>query len=230
MDQLSTKLTSQSFTTLKKGGYDPDEVHEYLDRLSHDVARVEEQLAIERTRVGELEKRIKGDQDAETVVQTAFLAAAEVKAKMLQDAETRAAEIISSAEQTAGGGAGSIDAAAAAAARQEAQSILMTAKQKLEESEIEANRRVADANEQAEQILALARRRALTTVGSEGRDVEEARAELQRLVFMIRSLKSLISDSFAQADSTDTHLKGMLNEAEALVGIVEAEQVDPATA
>lgn len=230
MDQLSTKLTSQSFTTIKKGGYDPDEVNEYLDRLSHDVARVEEQLAIERTRVGELEKRIKGDQDAETVVQTAFLAAADVKAKMLQDAETRAAEIISKAEQTAGGGTGSIDAAAAAAARQEAQSILTTAKQKLEESEQEAHRRIADANEQAEQILALARRRALTTVGNEGRDVEEARAELQRLVFMIRSLKSLISDSFAQADSTDTHLKGMLNEAEALVGIVEAEQVDPATA
>ncbi len=234
MDQLSTKLTSQTFTTLKKGGYDADEVHDYLDRLSLLVARVEEQLAIARTRVVELEKRIKGDQDAETVVQTAFLAAAEAKSKMLQEAETRAAEIISAAESTAGAGSGAADEAAAAAARREAEAILLTAKQKLVESEEEAQRRVAGANSQAEQILASTRRRALTTVGDDhrdgGRGVEEARAELQRLVFMIRSLKSLISDSFAQADEPDTRLKSMLGDAEALVGIVEGDHVDPATA
>jgi DivIVA domain-containing protein len=234
MDHLSTKLTSQTFTTLKKGGYDPDEVHEYLDRLSLEVARVEEQLAIARTRAVELEKRIKGDQDAETVVKTAFLAAAEVKSKMLQDAETRAADIISAAENSAGRGNGAADEATAATAKREAQTILLTAKQKLVESEAEAERRVAEANTQAEQILALARRRALTAVGNDGsaggQEVEQARAELQRLVFMTRSLKSLISDSFAQADESDTRLKSMLGEADALVGIVEGEQVGPATA
>jgi cell division septum initiation protein DivIVA len=231
MVQLSTKLNTQSFTTLKKGGYDLQEVHDYLDRLSIEVARIEEQLAISRTRVGELEKRIKGDQDAETVVQTAFLAAAEVKSRMLEEAETRAAKIISNAEDAAGS-AGNIDEAAAVAARQEAQTILIAAKQKLTESDAEANRRIAEANTQAEQILALARRRALTAVGGPGDTaaVEEARGELQRLVFMINSLKNMISDGFAQADAPDASLKSMLGEAETLVGVVEGDQVGPATA
>lgn len=232
MQQLSTQLTSHSFSRIKRGGYDPSEVDAYLDDLSRAVGRLEEHIAIARTRIGEFEKRVKGDEDAETVVQTAFLAAAEVKSKMLSEAEDRAAEIVRNA-QAAGATASSPDGEAEQV-RLEAHTILTAAKQKLAESEVEAERRITAADAQADQILALARRRALTPVGddrtSTEKQVEDAREELQRLVFMLRSLKSLIRDGFTQADAEDARLKAMLGEAEALVGIVDGDQVDPATA
>ena len=225
--ELSTELTQHDFTTVKKGGYDPGVVDDYLEDASFQVARLEEQLKIARTRIAEFEKRIQGDEDAETVVQTAFLAAAEVKAKMLEEAEAKAAEIVAGAEITAGGSS-DVDGL-----RQEATEILMLAKTKLEDSEAEAQRRIDAAEQQADEILTMARRQALTPVGESqaGLDgqLNDAREELQRLVFMIRSLKSLVREGFSDAGTSDGRLKQMLDEAETLVEIVDGDQVDSAT-
>ena len=79
----------------------------------------------------------------------------------------------------------------------------------------------------------MARRQALTPVdgGATGveRDVAEAKEELQRLVFIIQSLKSLVREGFSNVESSESRLKAMLDEAEALVEIVDGDQVDSAT-
>ena len=100
MDSLASRITGTEFPLVKKG-YDPDAVDTFIESISKSVVGLEEELSVAKAKAAKLEDRLRSTSDADTVVQTAFLAAAEAKAKLLQEAEARGAEIIAAAEARA---------------------------------------------------------------------------------------------------------------------------------
>jgi DivIVA domain-containing protein len=214
MDSLSTQVASHEFPTAKRG-YDPAAVDGYLRTLGREISKLEGELSVTRTKLSALEKRIKDNRDADTVVSTAFLAAAESKRKLLEDAEHRAAQMIAEAEAAVAGikppSNEELDAL-----RDEAEQILNRARRHLSESREEADRTLREAKQQAEEIVSEARRHALSAVRDGQSEVEgnvdAVRDELQRLVLMLRSLKSAVREGFDYAEAGSEQLRVVLGE------------------
>lgn len=214
MDPLSSKITTRAFTTVKRG-YDPAEVDAHLRDVAARVASLEDELSRAHAKVVGLEKRVQGDRDADTVVQTAFLAAAEAKAKLLQEARARADEIIASAEARAGAAVGD-PGAAVTAARAEAERMLLEAQRHAEalEADIAGRRREAEAEIAA--MVADARaagghvdRAALEAIDDE---IDEAREKLHRIVWLLRTLKEAVRDGIDLAETTVPELQVVLDD------------------
>lgn len=215
MDSLSARITAQRFETLKRGGYDPDQVDAHLRDMARQVESLELDMGAAATKITTLEKRIQGSQDADTVVQTAFLAAAETKAKMLEDAERKASEIISQAEQRAGRATGE-PPSDVAESRSKAQDILVNAEQQGLASREQADGVMGEAQREAARILETARRQAIITVTGSRTEAEEqtrtARAELEHVTDMLRTLKAAIMDGLDHAVEQSDELKLILDE------------------
>jgi DivIVA domain-containing protein len=217
MDSLSTQVASHEFPTTKRG-YDPSAVDAYLRSLGREISKLEGELSVTRTKLSALEKRLKDNKDADTVVSTAFLAAAESKRKLLEEAEQRAAQMIADAEAEVANirppSNEELDAL-----RDEAEQILNRARRHLSESREEADRTLQVAKDEAEEILTTARREALAAVRNgqsevEG-DVVAVRDELQRLVLMLRSLKAAVREGFDYAEAGSEQLRVVLGESAA---------------
>lgn len=214
MDSLSTRVASHEFSKAKRG-YDPDEVNTYLRSLGREIGKLEGELSATRTKMTAMEKRIKDNKDADTVVSTAFLAAAESKSKMLEDAELRAAQIIAEAEEAAASikppSNEELDEL-----RDEAEQILVRARRHLSESREEADRILLEAKTEANDLVGDARRHALSAVTDGQREaedhVETVRAELQRLVLMLRSLKQAVREGFDYAEASSEQLRVVLGD------------------
>jgi DivIVA domain-containing protein len=214
MDLLSTRVASHEFPTTKRG-YDPAAVDAYLRALGREVSKLEGELSVTRTKLSSLEKRLKDNKDADTVVSTAFLAAAESKRKLLEDAEQRAAQMIAEAEAAVADikppSNEELDEL-----RDEAEQILNRARRHLSESRDEADRMLSEAKEEADEVLGEARRSALSAVRNGQSEVEgnvdAVRDELQRLVLMLRSLKSAVREGFDYAEAGSEQLRVVLGE------------------
>jgi cell division septum initiation protein DivIVA len=160
-----------------------------------------------------LEKRVQGDRDADTVVQTAFLAAAEAKAKLLQEARARADEIIASAQARAGAEMGD-PGATVTAARAEAERMLLEARRHVEalEADIAGRRQEAEADIAA--MIADARagggmdRGSLLALDDE---IDEAREKLHRIVWLLRTLKEAVRGGIDLAETTVPELQVVLD-------------------
>jgi DivIVA domain-containing protein len=213
MDPLSSKITMRAFTTVKRG-YDPNEVDAYLRDVAARVASIEDELSRAHTKVVGLEKRVQGDRDADTVVQTAFLAAAEAKAKLLQEARARADEIIASAEARAGAEMGD-PGATVTAARAEAERMLAEAQRHVEALEADIARRRQEAEAEIAAMVADARaagggmdRGALVAIDDE---IDEAREKLHRIVWLLRTLKEAVRGGIDPAETTVPELQVVLD-------------------
>jgi cell division initiation protein len=222
MNPLSTKITPRSFETVKRG-YDQQEVDRYLRSLTTEVEALEDELTKAKTKLATLEKRIQGDRDANTVVQTAFLAAAEAKSKLLEDAQERADQIIAAAEARARVIADS-DAAAERmetptaeleSLRREAGELLAEAEQRLSGAESEARRIRARAQQEAEEIIGSARRDALAALreaaATEPTPVGDAREELHRITWMLKNLEMAVRDALTQVGASDAEFSLVLD-------------------
>lgn len=233
MNPLSTTITPRTFETVKRG-YDPQEVDRYLRSLTTDVEALEDELTKAKTKLGTLEKRIQGDRDADTVVQTAFLAAAEAKSKLLEDAQERADQMIAAAEARARVIANTDEAAERMetpsaeleSLRREAGELLAEAEQRLAGAESEARRIRAKAQQEAEEIISAARRDALAALreaaSMEPSPVGDAREELHRITWMLKSLETAVRDALAQVGASDAELSLVLEDATA--AMVDAGQ------
>jgi DivIVA domain-containing protein len=214
MDPLSSRITTRAFTTVKRG-YDPDEVDGHLRDVAARVASLEDELSRAHAKVVGLEKRVQGDRDADTVVQTAFLAAAEAKAKLLQEARARADEIIASAEARAGAAVGD-PGATVTAARAEAERMLLEAQRHAEALEADIAGRRKEAEAEIAAMVADARaaggnvdRAALETIDDE---IDEAREKLHRIVWLLRTLKEAVRDGIDLAETTVPELQVVLDD------------------
>ena len=224
MDSLSTQVASHEFPTTKRG-YDPAAVDAYLRTLGRDISKLEGELSVTRTKLSAMEKRIKDNKDADTVVSTAFLAAAESKRKLLEEAEQRAAQMIADAEAAVADikppSNEELDLL-----RDEAEQILNRARRHLTESRAEADQTLEEAKAEAEQLVADARRQALAAVTTgqteTDREVEAVRDELQRLVLMLRSLKTAVREGFDYAEAGSEQLRVVLGES--ATALIDAER------
>jgi DivIVA domain-containing protein len=225
MEPLSAQVASHEFSTIKKGGYDPSEVDAFLTDVSRSIRKLEGEIAVSGTKIAGLEKRVKANKDADKVVQTAFLAAAEAKAKMLEEAERKAAAIVRDAEARATAAGGGAPDAELESVRREAEQILLEAKRRLEQSTEEATARREAAEREAAEIVAEARRRSVTTVGGESTEEQAvaARAELERLVLMLRGLKRAIGEAFDHAAGSSPELEVILGGDDVLAGVLDAD-------
>ena len=202
MDALSTQIGSHKFEIVKRG-YEPATVDDYLERIGDQVAKLEDSLRSARSRITDLEHRTKDVRDANTVVRTAFLAAAESKAKLIAEAEARAAEIIADAERRA-------TSNARPAIAEEAESLLLEARRRLDESERLAVARREQAEREAAEIIATARTRAGERAPVSGSDALEAADELSRLVATLGSLKEAARHGLAQAASLEADIEAAI--------------------
>ncbi len=190
MDALSTQVASRKFAVTRKG-YDPAKVDAYLTKVGDLVAKLEDELRVARSRIDALERQSRDVRDADTVVKTAFLAAAEAKSKLMAEAEHKAERIAGST--------------AAEAAGDEASLLLLQAKQHLEDSERRATERRMEAEHEAMAIIDDARSRASAGTAP-GTEVAEAADELQKLMETLGALKETARDGLEQVASIEADI------------------------
>lgn len=207
MDALSTRVASRKFETVKRG-YDPQAVDSWLSKVGDEVAKLEDALRVARSQVDDLERRTRKVSNADTVVSTAFLAAADSKAKLIAEAEERARDIIAAAEQRAAmlaGGSGEPD--------RNVEEMLREAKLRLEESERFATARRAEAEREAAAIIEAAKQRVAETEGATpDHEADAAADELGRLVQTLGSLKEAARKGLEEVASLDADIDAVIGD------------------
>ncbi len=200
MQPISSAVEAREFEMVRKGGYDPHEVDAFMERVVEAALEFEEQLTAAHSKIHALERQIEGTKDAEQAVGIAFLAAADAKHNLIEDAEKKAAEIIERARARAGHLEGPrreleeqrarleslradlVESRATAeaeadevrsAARLEADRIREEAEASRTATDDEADRLLAAARRQAERIVTEARHDALAAIDESKREAEE---------------------------------------------------------
>ena len=211
MDSLASRVTGAEFPLVKRG-YDPDAVDSFIEGISTSIVALEEELSVAKAKAVKLEERLRSTSDADTVVQTAFLAAAEAKAKLLHEAEARGAEIVAAAEAKAAEIAadittedGSPDAARA----------------------IEhARARAGEIETQALALLDEARREAETLDDDDPvvTRTDAAREELHRIMWLLKTVKQAVHTGLVAAQEEAPELELVLNDQ------VDLGQIQPSEA
>ena len=97
MDSLKESVERRSFD-VERRGYDRDQVDRFLKELTVSISTLEENLRDALIQKRELERRRVGKAEVEDSVESAYVAAAEAKHKLLTDAEERAALMLRDAE------------------------------------------------------------------------------------------------------------------------------------
>lgn len=100
MHTLADRIRSKEFTRSRKG-YDAAEVAAFLDRVADDVTELEAELRKEGVRANALERRVQTPLQAEGNVEAAFLAAAESKQQLLDEAQDRVQKMVADARREA---------------------------------------------------------------------------------------------------------------------------------
>lgn len=97
MDSLKESIQRQSFD-IGRRGYEKDQVDQFLTDLAVSISTLEENLRDALIQKRELERRRVGKAEVEDSVESAYVAAAEAKHKLLTDAEERASVMLRDAE------------------------------------------------------------------------------------------------------------------------------------
>ena len=212
MDTLSMQIASRRFDTVKRG-YDQRTVDTYLSKLGDQVATLEDALRAARSHVETLEHRTRDVRDADTVVKTAFLAAAEAKAKLIEEGRAKAAEIIAEAEKSA------VMIRAAGESSDEAESMLREARLRVEESQRDAVIRREEAEREAAAIISAAKARVSAADSPySGSGSAAAADELESLVATLGALKEAAREGLEQTASLEADIAAAVGESAAQAG------------
>lgn len=206
MDALSTQISSRSFDRVRRG-YDQRAVDSYLTKLGDQVSKLEDELRVVRSKLEAVEKQTQDIRDADTIVKTAFLAAAESKAKLIAEAQTTAAEIIGAAEDKAQGVAAS---SKGQDDREKAALILQEARRRLEESEREAAARRQEAELEAKAIIAAAQSRVETGEAALQEGAISAAEELKHLVDELGALREAAEQGLGQTARLESEIEAVV--------------------
>jgi DivIVA domain-containing protein len=209
MDSLSSRVSGAEFT-LTKRGYETSEVDDFVDATAQAVRALEEELTVANAKAAKLESRLRASSDADTVVQTAFLAAAEAKSKLLQEAEARSTQIIEAAKARAE----AIEMAAAQSTNG-AGPALQVARTRAKELEAEAERLLEGARQEAERIIAAAEEAAQPVAETDDEildGVDAAREELHRIMWLLRTVKQAVLTGLAAAEEATPDLELVIDD------------------
>jgi DivIVA domain-containing protein len=180
MDSLAASVEGRSFE-LSRRGYDRNQVDRFLADVAASVATLEEDLRDTLIHNRELERRRVGNREAEDSVESAYVAAAEAKQKLLGDAEERAALILRDAEVEASRLL-SEPRAAADQARKDAEGLLLQAQARLDAAKSEAAELADGADAARTEATRLAEIEVATATSDANRARADAEAESERLV------------------------------------------------
>lgn len=214
MQPLSSAIEAREFETVRRGGYDADQVDEFMRHVTARALELEEQITAAHSKINALQRQIDGTKEAESAVGIAFLAAADAKHHLIEDAEKRATEIIDRARRESE----TIRAPdpEMLAMRSEAKKILEEAKRRYESADTEAEDLLRAARKQAERTVAEARRDAIAAIEESKRDaqewLDEARNEHQRLSLMLRGLKSAVREMLEEAEDSRPPIRLVLED------------------
>jgi DivIVA domain-containing protein len=198
MDSLAESVAGRSFDQVRRG-YNRAQVDAFVTELAASIAVLEENLRDTLIYNRELERRRVGNREAEDSVESAYVAAAEAKQKLLSEAEDRAALILRDAE---------IESArllseprsAAEQARKDAEGLLMQAQARLDAATEEAAGIRQEAETLRTEAAGLGEIELATARSEADRERAESRAEAERLVSAARSeAESILAEATRRA-------------------------------
>lgn len=216
MQSLTNQIRGREFTRARKG-FDTDEVAVFLEKLADEVSELEADLRREGVRANALERKIQAPLKAEDNVEAAFLAAAESKQHLLDEAQDRAEEMISDARSEVARLV-EVPKMEAVRAQEETTAVLLQAKERLESATREAGsieerarsestqleaesaergrRTVEEADRRAQETIDAARHEAAIRIAAAQRESSDIRATLEaehtELVEKVRSLQAAV--------------------------------------
>ena len=180
MDSLKESVERQSFD-VERRGYDRDQVDRFLKELTASIATIEEDLRDALIQKRELERRRVGKTEVEDSVESAYVAAAEAKHKLLSDAEERASLMLRDAEiETARLLAQ--PQATAEKARKDAEGLLLQAQARLDAAVEEAEATRAEAESVRADVTQLVEAEVATAREEGDRIRADATSESERFV------------------------------------------------
>lgn len=198
MDSLKESIERQSFGVGRRG-YDREQVDRFLADLVVSVTSMEESLRDALIQKRELERRRVGKAEAEDSVESAYVAAAEAKHKLLSDAEGRASLMLRDAEIEIAKLLAE-PTATAEQARKDAEGLLLQAQARLDAAGEEADGIRAE----AEAVRTDSTRLVEAEVASGREDAERARTEAaaeseQVLAAAHAEAETMLAEASAQA-------------------------------
>lgn len=180
MDSLAESIDRRSFDVGRRG-YNRAQVDGFLAEIAASIAILEENLRDTLIHKRELERRRVGNREAEDSVETAYVAAAEAKQKLLSDAEERAALVLRDAEIESARLLAE-PRAAAEQARLDAEGLLLQAQARLDAASSEAESIAAEADMARVEASRLGEIDIATATEESERLRAEALAESTRLI------------------------------------------------
>ena len=185
MDSLAESVERRSFDVGRRG-YDRAQVDAFLAEMAAAIAILEENLRDTLIYNRESERRRAGSREAEDSVESAYVAAAEAKQKLLSDAEERAALMLRDAEIQSARLLAE-PRAAAEQARRDAEGLLLQAQARLDAANEEAASVLAEAEAAKSEATRLGEIELATASEEAERMRTEAVAESTRMVDMARN-------------------------------------------
>lgn len=216
---LSDKLVEAEFEQVRRG-YDPIAVTSFLNKLSEQARLLESEVANANARVNALERRLGENESNKSQVSAAFVAAADAKQSLLEDAQRQAKRIIEKAQEQAHAlGSPHVDVEHS---RREVADLLLQAQRKVAAAEQEAARIVEAAKTEAENLTARTRSQALSAVTESKTEAErllaEAENEYRRVSLMLRGLKSAVRETIERGELEHEEFRVVLNSDESVAG------------
>ena len=216
MQPIANRIRAKEFSRSRKG-FDEVEVTTFMASLADDVEELEAALRRETVRANNLERRVQTPEEATGDVEAAFLAAAETKQKLIDEAQERAREIVIEAREEAERLVANPKEEARKAA-EESSAILLQAKERLESAQREASsieeraraeaaqieadsaergrRAVEESERRAQETIDAARHEAAIRIAAAQRESSDIRAELEaehtELIDRVRSLQTAV--------------------------------------
>lgn len=216
MQTLAQKIRAKEFTRARKG-LDVDEVTSFLATIADEVEALEAELRKETVRANSLERRVQSPHEAEGNLEAAFLAAAETKQKLMDEAQERARQIVIEARAEA---EKLVERPKEEAhrAQEESTAILLQATERLESAQREASaieeraraeavrleadaaergrRTVDEADRRAQETIDAARHEAAIRIAAAQRESSDIRSELEaehtELIERVRGLQTAV--------------------------------------
>lgn len=216
---LSDKLVEADFEQVRRG-YDPIAVNGFLTKLSEQARKLEAEVANVHARNNALERRLEENESNKSQVSAAFVAAADAKQALLEDAGRQAKRIVDKAKDHADQlGGPHVDMEQS---RREVADLLLQAQRKVSAAEEEASRIVQVAKTEADNLTARTRTQALSAVTESKTEAEhllaEAENEYRRVSLMLRGLKSAVRDMIGNGEADHEQIEVVLSDTESVAG------------
>ena len=213
---LSDQLGETDFEVVRRG-YDPIAVTSFLNKLSEQARLLEAEVANANARVNALDRRLEERASNTSQVSAAFVAAADAKQALLEDAERQASRILEKARDQAARLSDPHEDVEQS--RLQVAELMLQAKRRLADAEAEAAKITEAAKSQAEDVTTRSRTEALAAIQGSKHEAEQllehAQNEYRRVSLMLRGLKSAVREMITDGEATHDQIRVVLDEATA---------------